>query len=172
VLGNICFRTWYPSYYGKEVLGEGSSDSAKSEKGGKGPSLGFCLAIDGATGGSKDDTGGAKAQGRRDRDNPPILDRLYVCPTCFKYSKELLTWGEHVRECERRAVIPGNKIYVHPKGRRTVLVPSGPQQKPGRAKRGYNGQKMVEEVIQDEGEWSIWEVDGEKDVVSAPLSPS
>jgi hypothetical protein len=27
---------------------------------------------------------------------------------------------------------------------------------------------MVEEVVQDEGEWSIWEVDGEeeKDVVS------
>jgi hypothetical protein len=25
---------------------------------------------------------------------------------------------------------------------------------------------MVEEVVQDKGEWSIWEVDGEQDVVS------
>jgi hypothetical protein len=26
--------------------------------------------------------------------------------------------------------------------------------------------RYTEEIVQDEGEWSIWEVDGEKDVVS------
>jgi hypothetical protein len=29
--------------------------------------------------------------------------------------------------------------------------------------------KTVEEVVHDRGEWSIWEVDGEKDVVSPSL---
>ncbi|KAJ4293012.1 SAS complex subunit [Collariella sp. IMI 366227] len=94
-----------------------------------------------------------------------MLDRLYVCPCCFKYSKELVTWWEHVRWCERQGVVPGKKIYTHPKGRRTVLVPAGPAPKQGRGKRGSIGQKMIEEVVQDQGEWSIWEVDGETDVL-------
>lgn len=166
VLGNIFFRAWYPSYYGKEVLGDISSNS-QSAKGGKGGKPG------GTTGAQyhEDDTNGGKAHGRRDRDHPPpMLDRLYVCPCCFKYSKELVTWWEHVRACERRGFVPGEKIYVHPKGRRTVLVPSGPAPKQGRGKRGSTaGQKMVEEVVQDEGEWSVWEVDGETDVVSGLL---
>lgn len=94
-----------------------------------------------------------------------MLDRLYVCPCCFKYSKELVAWRRHVCLCEARGHIPGTKIYVHPKGRRTVLVPTGPASKPGRGKRGSIGQKMIEEVIQDEGEWSIWKVDGEEDML-------
>ncbi|KAK4154377.1 males-absent on the first protein [Chaetomidium leptoderma] len=163
VLGDICFRTWYPSYYGKEVLGDISGGN--STKGGKDAK---------STGTSvhhhheaKDDINGGKAHGRRgDRDNhPPMLDRLYVCPCCFKYSKELVTWWEHVRWCEQRGIVPGKKIYTHPKGKRTVFVPSGPVPKQGRGKRGSVGQKMVEEVVQDEGEWSIWEVDGEDDVL-------
>jgi hypothetical protein len=169
VLGDICFRTWYPSYYGKEVLGDISGHSAKGGKGTK---------SNGNSNGAaphnhheaRDDTSGGKTHGRRDRDNhPPMLDRLYVCPCCFKYSKELVTWWEHVRWCERRGVMPGRKIYTHPKGKRTVLVPSGPVPKQGRGKRASVGQKMVEEVVQDEGEWSTWEVDGEDDVVS-PLA--
>ena len=152
VLGDICFRAWYASCYAKELLGDFSSNGTKGENGAVG---------------SADETTGGKTQARRDRDtHQPILDRLYVCPCCFKYSKELVAWHEHVQMCERQAFVPGTKIYVHPKGRRTVLVPSGPAPKPMRGKRGSAGPKMVERVVQDEGEWSIWEVDGAKDVVS------
>ncbi|KAK4100404.1 acyl-CoA N-acyltransferase [Parathielavia hyrcaniae] len=165
VLGDICFRAWYTSYYGKEMLGDFSCNG--STKGGK------VAKTNGSRGASQQqphdgslEANGGTAHGRRDRDNHlPMLDRLYVCPSCFKYSKELLAWWEHVRWCERRGVVPGRKIYTHPKGKRTVLVPSGPPPKQGRGKRGHAGQKMVEEVVQDEGEWSIWEVDGEKDVL-------
>ncbi|KAK4124321.1 acyl-CoA N-acyltransferase [Parathielavia appendiculata] len=166
VLGDICFRAWYASYYGKEMLSDFSgSSSTKGENGAK---------TNGSRSASqqqhdhdgKPDSNGGTAHGRRDRDNhQPMLDRLYVCPCCFKYSKELVTWWEHVRWCERRGVVPGRKIYTHPKGKRTVLVPSGPPPKHGRGKRGHVGQKMVQEVVQDEGEWSIWEVDGQEDVL-------
>lgn len=65
-----------------------------------------------------------------------MLERLYVCNHCFKYSKELMNWVGHVRVCERRlggtlGVVPGRKIYTHEKGT-----------------------------------WSVWEVDGEVDTVS------
>jgi MYST family zinc finger domain len=65
-----------------------------------------------------------------------MLERLYVCNHCFKYSKELMNWVGHVRVCERRfggrlGVVPGQKIYTHGKGT-----------------------------------WSVWEVDGEVDTVS------
>ncbi|GAB1317528.1 SAS complex subunit [Madurella fahalii] len=158
MLGNICFRAWYPSYYGKEVLGDISGNSTKGGQDGKTNGT--------ATYGAKDDNANAaQTHGRRERDNPPMLERLHVCPCCFKYSKELVAWLEHVRMCERRGFVPGAKIYVHPKGRRTVMVPSGPAPKQGRGKRGNASQKMVEQVVQDEGEWSIWEVDGETDVL-------
>ncbi|KAH6891275.1 acyl-CoA N-acyltransferase [Thelonectria olida] len=149
VLGNICFRTWYPSYYGKEVLGDISGHSGKT--GSK------------DTGG-KDQTGG-KAASRKERDHLPVLERLYVCPCCFKYSKELVAWWRHVRVCEGQAHVPGRKIYTHPQGRRKVLIPhDGKVPAPGAKKRrGEGGVKYIEEVIQDEGEWSIWEVDGEQD---------
>ncbi|KAL2194840.1 histone acetyltransferase-like protein [Corynascus similis CBS 632.67] len=169
VLGDICFRAWYPSYYGKEVLGDISGNSSKggndvknhSSTGGGGGIAGN-QHQDG-----KDETNGAKTHGRRDRDHhPPMLDRLYVCPCCFKYSRELVTWWEHVRWCERRGYMPGRQIYTHPRGKRTVLVPAGPAPRPGRGnKRGSVGQRLVEQVVQDEGEWSIREVDGEEDVL-------
>ncbi|KAK4237559.1 males-absent on the first protein [Achaetomium macrosporum] len=162
VLGDICFRAWYPSYYGKEVLGD-TSGSTKGDKDAHGKSNATTAANHDE---AKSSANGGKAHGRRDRDNPPpMLDRLYVCPSCFKYSKELVTWWEHVRWCERRGHVPGNKIYTHPKGKRTVLVPSGPPSKQGRGKGGSAGPRMVEEMVQDEGEWSIWEVDGESDVL-------
>ncbi|KAL1843574.1 hypothetical protein VTJ49DRAFT_857 [Mycothermus thermophilus] len=153
VLGDICFRAWYPSYYGKEVLGDFAGGKMKGGKASKSHGQD-----------ARDDSNDTRPHGKRDRETP-MLDRLCVCPCCFKYSKELVTWWEHVRWCERRNVIPGKKIYTHPKGSRTILVPSGPAQKQGRGKRGSVGQKMVEEVVQDEGEWSIWEVDGEKEVL-------
>jgi hypothetical protein len=93
-----------------------------------------------------------------------------VCPCCFKYSKELVSWWEHVRICEAREHVPGRKIYTHPRGQQTVLVPApgtvpGPKIIKG-GKRGSVAARMVEEVVKDEGEWSIWEVDGEKEGVS------
>lgn len=147
VFGNICFRTWYPSYYGKEVLGDHS----------------------GATrGGSKDggkDTGG-KSASKKEREHHTMLERLYVCPHCFKYSKELVAWWGHVQVCEKLRYIPGRKIYIHPRGRRKILVPAENRGAGPKKRRGEGGVRYVEEIVQDEGEWSIWEVDGEKDGVS------
>lgn len=150
VLGNICFRTWYPSYYGKEVLGD---SSAHAHKGGS------------KDAGGKDQSGG-KSSSRKDRDHPLVLERLYVCPSCFKYSKELVAWWGHVRVCGRRANIPGRKIYIHPQGRRKVLVPHDVRAPGNKRRRGEGNVRYVEEIVQDEGEWSIWEVDGETDGVS------
>ncbi|PHH76066.1 hypothetical protein CDD82_4154 [Ophiocordyceps australis] len=146
VLGNLCFRTWYPSYYGKEVLGDCSGNNAR-------PS------------GAKHQ---ADAKQPLSKKTLPMLERLYVCPRCFKYAKELVVWRGHVRLCERRAHVPGNKIYVHPKGSRKVLVPydakapAAPAIGPKR-RRGDGGVRYVQDIVHDQGEWSLWEVDGEKD---------
>lgn len=153
VLGNICFRTWYPSYYGKEVLG----DSIGTVKGG-------------SKDGAKDS--GGKSASKKDRDHHPMLERLYVCPSCFKYSKELVAWWGHVRVCEQKDYVPGRKIYVHPRGRRKILVPYDSKGPGPKKRRGDGGVKYVEEYVQDEGEWSIWEVDGEKDGVSPDSTTS
>lgn len=73
--------------------------------------------------------------------------------------------------------MPGRKIYVHPKGKRKVHVPAesggGAETKSSKGRKGSTTAKMVEEVVQDQGEWSIWEVDGEeeKDVVSLGCPP-
>lgn len=148
VLGKRVFSTWYPSYF---ALSETSGNGGKSASGSKAGSN-----SNGSKDGAKDE-GGSKATSRKDRDKK--IDRLYVCPCCFKYSKELVPWWQHVHVCERRAFIPGEKIYVHPKGKRTKQISLGTVSKGlGRKKRG-----AIEEVIEDQGEWSIWVVDGEKE---------
>ncbi|KAF3805637.1 Males-absent on the first protein [Colletotrichum gloeosporioides] len=151
ILGNICFRAWYPSYYGKEVLG----DASVSGKSG--------AATAGTTSGKNPPAAagdGAKNQHRKGAD-APILDRLYVCPVCFKYSKELVAWWGHVRMCERAGAVPGRKVYTHPRGRRLVRKEM-PRQG---GKKGNVAARFTEEVVTDEGEWSVWEVDGEQDVL-------
>ncbi|KAI1207634.1 acyl-CoA N-acyltransferase [Annulohypoxylon truncatum] len=165
VLGDICFKAWYPSYYGKEVLGD-ISNTNNANAGGKDRQ------------GSKDRDGGGKIGGRiggGKRNPPPMLDRLYVCPCCFKYSRELVMWWEHVRCCERTFRMPGTKVYTHPKGKRTVRTTvagaaSGSVEKGrGRGRKRSDADAstgvsaIVEKVVMDEGEWSVWEVDGEKD---------
>ncbi|KAG6010573.1 hypothetical protein E4U21_005926 [Claviceps maximensis] len=145
VLGNLCFRTWYPSYYGKEVLGDASGNARNGSCGKEG----------------SQDT--SSKHSKKDKEAQPMLERLYVCPSCFKYAKELVAWRGHVRICERKRSIPGKKIYIHPRGRRKVLIAydSGKGSGPKR-RRGDGGVRYTEEIVQDEGEWSIWEVDGEK----------
>ncbi len=145
VLGNICFRAWYPSYYGKEVLGD----------------------LSGNAGGGKD-IGARMGGGKRD---PPILDRLYVCPCCFKYSKEIVPWWEHVRCCEQKGIVPGRKVYTHPKGARARKVKSAAIDPPpavkGKGKKKIDTEApAVEESTDEDGEWSVWEVDGENERVS------
>ncbi|KAK1673959.1 acyl-CoA N-acyltransferase [Colletotrichum godetiae] len=154
MLGNICFRAWYPSYYGKEVLGEAAGAKA-SGGGSKNP-----LAHHDVTGGANSSNGGAKNQHRKGGD-APMLDRLYVCPMCFKYSKELVAWWGHVRMCERNGVVPGRKVYRHPKGRRLVRKEIARTT----GKKTNVAPKYTEEYVTDEGEWSVWEVDGEQDVL-------
>ncbi|RYO82146.1 hypothetical protein DL766_003707 [Monosporascus sp. MC13-8B] len=147
VLGDICFKAWYPSYYGKEVLGD----------------------VSGNAGGSKDI--GARMVGGGGKRDPPVLDRLYVCPCCFKYSKELMAWWEHVRCCERKGVVPGRKVYTHPKGRglgKATATPadSAAGTKGKGKKRSDVAAPTVEENTEEEkeeGEWSVWEVDGESE---------
>lgn len=191
-MGDICFRAWYSSPYGKEFLGftnRGDANSNSNAAGGAG---------DGADGGRgrprEKAAGGGHHQNhhsRRDRDHSPMLDRLYVCPCCFKYSKELVAWWEHVRVCERKGFVPGERIYVHPRQKKLVKRPVPPELPAGaganaaaggaknaKAARGgrrkksedpatANSEAVLRDVVVEEGEWSIWQVDGEKDVVSS-----
>lgn len=156
VLGNISFKSWYPSYYGKDVLGDPSGNNV--EGGGK----------NGAKVGGK--VGGGKKA-------PYMLERLYVCPYCFKYAKDLTPWWTHVKVCETSFELPGRKVYTHPKGVHTKVVKApgavaaetagkSKGKKRGDVHGGDTVSLATEQVVHDEGEWSVWEVDGEKDKVS------
>ncbi|KAK8127106.1 histone acetyltransferase [Apiospora kogelbergensis] len=136
VLGDISFRAWYPSYYGKDVLGDASVTSGgKANPGGGGGKIG----------------GGKK-------DKEVLLDRLFVCPSCFKYSKEEPKWRKHINACLPKAWVPGAKIYVHPKESRTPQSTSGSD-----ARRKSKPKKEDGSAPVTEGEWSVWEVDGENE---------
>ncbi|OAA64707.1 histone acetyltransferase [Niveomyces insectorum RCEF 264] len=169
VLGEICFRAWYPSYYGKEVLGDttgnahhGRGSHAHHQKGtGK---ENHPHQHRGHTSQHPHSHMQSHHHHHHHRDHPPMLDRLYVCPFCFKYSKEIVPWHGHVQICETQFQIPGEKVYVHPKGTRTVRVPvAAPQKAKRKRASGETDIQYVEQIERDEGEWSIWEVDGEKD---------
>lgn len=142
VLGDISFRAWYPSYYGKDVLGDASVTSGgKANPGG----------------------GGAKIGGGK-KDKEVLLDRLFVCPSCFKYSKEEPKWRKHINACLPKAWVPGAKIYVHPKESRTPQSTSGSD-----ARRKSKPKKEDGSAPVTEGEWSVWEVDGENEPVSQKM---
>jgi GNAT superfamily N-acetyltransferase len=157
VFGNICFSTWYHSPYGTEALGDVSGNSVKSGNS-NGPSS--------QDGNGKDD-GPGNATSRKTKEDK--LDRLYVCPCCFKYSKELVPWWQHVHQCERRGYVPGEKIYTHPKGQHAghAVPPDGAGAAPKgtvRKRRAPDtAAQPAEEPVEDQGEWSIWEVDGEEE---------
>ncbi|TLS23929.1 hypothetical protein PpBr36_08247 [Pyricularia pennisetigena] len=162
VLGNACFSTWYPSYHGKEILGDASGPAARVVS----AATDATNEVGAGSGKGKNSAGkdgkGGKGKGQQAR-REPMIDRLYVCPYCFKYSKVLLQWWKHTEFCSRRNAIPGRKVYVHPKGSRTIPVPA--PSKPGRKRKSDGAEKAAAQTIQDEGEWSIWEVDGEDEVL-------
>lgn len=138
VLGDVCFRTWYPSYY--SIL------PASNGGGGGG----------GGGGAAATKMGGGK------KDKEVILERLYICPCCFKYSKELDPWRGHVKFCEKKAHVPGVKVYTHPQVTKLGQV-------------GTNGGPLDGDGDgegEGEGEWSVWEVDGEQDGVGPSQLPS
>lgn len=155
VFGNVCFSTWYHSPYGTEALGELSGNSANAN------------GVNGIQdGGSKEEA--LSNPNRKTKEER--LDRLYVCPSCFKYSKELVPWWQHVHQCERRGHVPGRKIYTHPQVRvrpmptygthTTGAIPKGP----GRKRKASDAALYsFEEDAENQGEWSIWEVDGEEE---------
>lgn len=154
VFGNICFSTWYHSPYGTEALGDVSGNSVKSGNSNGPPSQ---------DGNGKDDGTGNPASRKTKEDR---LDRLYVCPCCFKYSKELVPWWQHVHQCERRGYVPGEKIYTHPKGhqaRQAAATGAPPAPKGPGARKRKAAETAEDTVVEDQGEWSIWEVDGEGD---------
>ncbi|KAJ8123771.1 hypothetical protein ONZ43_g348 [Nemania bipapillata] len=106
---------------------------------------------------------------------PSMLDRLYICPCCFKYSKEMIPWWRHVQYCEKKAFVPGTKIYTHPRHSKAVskshtnpALPNsiGTGKGKGKSKGDNNrGDQLANEAVLSEGEWSVWEVDGEKDTL-------
>lgn len=159
VFGNICFSTWYHSPYGTEALGDVSGNSVKSGNS-NGPS---------SQDGNGKDEGPGNATSRKTKEDK--LDRLYVCPCCFKYSKELVPWWQHVHQCERRGYVPGKKIYTHPKGHQakhaapatgTGAAPA-PKGTGRKRKAPDTAAQPAEDSVEDQGEWSIWEVDGEEE---------
>ncbi|KAI1344424.1 acyl-CoA N-acyltransferase [Xylariaceae sp. FL0016] len=154
VFGNISFRSWYPSYYGKEVLGDvsgnaGSKDNLHHGHGSKKDRE--------TSGGKMGKIGGGKRE-------PQILEQLYVCPVCFKYSKEMGPWWEHVRCCEAVGYVPGTKVYTHPGGK-GGLEQLGHRARSKGKRRSDEAQSQLGdgEAPNDEGEWSVWEIDGEKE---------
>ncbi|KAJ4422074.1 SAS complex subunit [Gnomoniopsis sp. IMI 355080] len=155
VFGNVCFSTWYHSPYGTEALGDISGNSTSAN------------GINGIQdGGNKEEA--LSNPNRRTKEEK--LDRLYVCPSCFKYSKELVPWWQHVHQCERRSYVPGRKIYTHPQRQTRPLSTHGAAattagtKGPGRKRKASDTVPYsFEEEGEDQGEWSIWEVDGEED---------
>ena len=56
--------------------------------------------------------------GEKVAENKEMLDRLCVCPHCFKYTQEIVKYLGHRRVCSRRkegerGMVPGKKVYKH-----------------------------------------------------------
>ncbi|KAJ2904563.1 Males-absent on the first protein [Zalerion maritima] len=193
MLGSLCFDTWYTSYYSKDVLGDNHPGGGKGGKAVSSNSnhnnnyaspAGSASANDssdprpehnhvhshGKGGVTTKEDDGAKVPGRANN-AIPVLERLYVCPCCFKYSKELVTWWAHVRYCQSKRHVPGEKIYVHPKGvsrmppSRGHSTPSVSSRRGSFVKRAAAAAAEEAREVHNEGEYSIWEVDGEKDTL-------
>lgn len=155
VFGTVCFSTWYHSPYGTEALGEIPGNSVKT------------ATANGVQETTSKEEGPLSLTSKKTKEDK--LDRLYVCPCCFKYSKELVPWWQHVHFCERRGYIPGEKIYTHPKRRpirqatdSSTLINKSPGRK---RKHSDIPVDATDATGEDDGEWSIWQVDGEKDVL-------
>ncbi|RDA90556.1 hypothetical protein CP533_5677 [Ophiocordyceps camponoti-saundersi (nom. inval.)] len=146
VLGNLCFRTWYSSQYGKEVFDHNNNNNNSHNNNNTNSNN-----VNNSNSNTQATTSSSKREPQR------MLERLYVCPCCFKYARELVAWRGHVRLCERRRHVPGSKIYVHPRTRRRREEGKDSVVKRRRA------ESCADQLARSEGEWSIWEVDGDKD---------
>ncbi|PQE07904.1 MOZ SAS family protein [Rutstroemia sp. NJR-2017a WRK4] len=136
VFGDICFKSWYSSWYPREIIGVnhgagelggghvGSGEVTKGNKSGKGNGKGGGGAGTGAT----------------------QVERLWVCGWCFAYSLSRGEMGVHREVCRRRVEgPPGRRIYVHDEG-------------------GGDADEVGDGEGEEKGEWSVWEVDGEEEV--------
>ncbi len=144
-----------PSYYGKEVLGDISGNGGRGVGGGGNTQ---------PVSDNRDDSA-AKAQGRKDKDSQPILDRLLCVSMLFQVLKRI---GYLVGACARlrEAGLCAGEEDLHPskedryEARRERDCAEGPT--------GETWEYWRESHPRGDprrGEWSIWEVDGEKDVV-------
>ncbi|KAI9753614.1 MAG: hypothetical protein M4579_005078 [Chaenotheca gracillima] len=95
VLGDLLFETWYGSFYPDELVSGGAAGGRAS-------------AVGQPAGGG----GAAKAAGAGGGD--VVVERLYVCRWCFRYSRELMPYMGHVKMCpEKEEGPPGFMIYSH-----------------------------------------------------------
>ncbi|KAL3419644.1 histone acetyltransferase [Phlyctema vagabunda] len=124
IFGEVAFKAWYPSYYPATILIEAAATASVSVISG---------------GGSQPNNHAHKTRpgdgDSIDVGKGIVVQRLYVCPRCFAYSREVVEWWRHVKACEesKGKRMPGRKVYVHDK--------------------------------EEEDRWCVWEVDGGVDTL-------
>lgn len=111
VFGDLCFKSWYSSFYTKDLIGNGNGEnhsqgvsqgSGKSGKSGK------------STKSAKSCKGGSERESRSAKGLQ--VDRLFVCNWCFGYTVHGGEMARHRECCERRGSVPGNCVYEHEDG--------------------------------------------------------
>ncbi|KAI0487106.1 acyl-CoA N-acyltransferase [Xylaria cf. heliscus] len=84
----------------------------------------------------------------------------------------MVPWWKHVQYCEKKAFVPGTKIYTHPYHSKPVsksntssvaTSPTSTAKGKEKSRPNHSDQPAASVAIVSEGEWSVWEVDGEKD---------
>ncbi|PQE19331.1 histone acetyltransferase protein [Rutstroemia sp. NJR-2017a BVV2] len=148
VFGDICFKSWYSSWYPREIIGMNHGAGGAGELGGGHVGSG------GVTKGNKSGNGKGNGKGSAGAAaSATQVERLWVCGWCFAYSLSKGEMGVHREVCRRRVEgPPGRRIYVH-------------AERSGDGDEVGDGDGMDREG-EEKGEWSVWEVDGEEEVVS------
>ena len=102
VLGNLLFETWYPSLYPEEALFHDTNHNNNNNH------------DDDDDDDDEDDheRGEARAGPSAHTSQRPPLDRLYVCPSCFRYGRELMPYLTHmVSHLPRRHSVEREMIF-------------------------------------------------------------